>query len=278
MPELPEVETIARAVGREIVGATLQSAEFFRNDIRGPIPIGQIRSQLTGQCIRAVSRRSKFFMLETDQGSALFHLGMTGIIDINDCPKPRFAHTHAIFEFALADGRSRYFHFIDPRRFGQIGYLERGQQTDAAAFKDLGVEPLDLSIQLGDYLWNKSRNKTAPIKNFVMDQRVIVGVGNIYASESLFKTGVRPTKPSGSISRATFRELGVQIRKTLNEAIQQGGTSFRDFRHVDGSRGYFETKLFVYGRKSEPCLVCREPIKQIRQAGRSSFYCPKCQS
>jgi formamidopyrimidine-DNA glycosylase len=278
MPELPEVETIARAVGREVTGATLRSSQFFRADIRRPIPIKDIQQNLSGQTIRSVSRRSKFFLLETDAGSAVFHLGMTGIIDINDCPNPRFAHTHAIFEFDLTDGRKRYFHFIDPRRFGQIDYLQYGESAKADAFKDLGVEPLELSVRLGDYLWNKSRKKTAPIKNFVMDQRVIVGVGNIYASESLFKTGIRPTRAAGSISQSVYQEFAKQIRKTLNDAIKQGGTSFRDFRHIDGSRGYFETKLFVYGRESEPCLVCKSPIRQIRQAGRSSFYCPKCQS
>jgi formamidopyrimidine-DNA glycosylase len=202
---------------------------------------------------------------------------MSGVIDINSSPTPQVKHTHAIFRFRCTDGQERFLHFVDPRRFGKIGFIHPGAEARESEFKDLGVEPLDETVALGDYLWKQSRNKSAPIKNFIMDQRVVVGVGNIYASESLFRARISPLKSANKVTRACYEQLAASIRETLSDAIEQGGTSFRDFRHVDGTKGYFEVKLNVYGRVGQSCSACNGMIRQIRQSGRSTFYCPRCQ-
>lgn len=275
MPELPEVESLCRAVAPIIEQKTLQQAEFFRSDLRFPIPVESFQAALSGQQIQRVWRRSKYMIWDTESGHALIHLGMTGNVLYYPTAEPQHPHTHAVFTFS-SEQETIWLHYIDPRRFGWISYFPLGSLQDWQGFQSLGPEPLD-AADLADYLWQKSRKKTAPIKNFLMDARILVGVGNIYANESLFKAGIRPNRPSGRVSQREFVKLTEAIKQTLREAIAAGGTSFRDFKNANGKTGYFALALAVYGREGEKCLQCESPILHSRLAGRATFYCAKCQ-
>ncbi len=279
MPELPEVETIVCATRELLVGSKVQSAEFFRKDIRSPIPIQKIRKNIIGQTISSVERRSKFMLVNTDEGSLIFHFGMTGVLKILDRKEPAVSHTHAVFAVLSPNEKSVHFvHFTDPRRFGQIDFLGPSSAEKARYFANLGPEPLDPKLDLAQHLFERSRKKKAPIKSFLMDGRNVVGVGNIYASESLFLVGLNPEVPCGKLDHGMFAKIAASVIKVLRDAIRAGGTTFRDFRSIDGSAGYFRTKLNVYGRVGEPCHACNDTIQSIVIGGRSTFFCPSCQS
>ncbi len=275
VPELPEVESLCRAVAPMIEASRLSQVDFFRSDLRFPIPVTSFKSQLTGQRIKRVWRRSKYMIWDTSKGQALIHLGMTGNILCLPEAKPQRPHTHAIFQFDLPKERV-FLHYVDPRRFGWISYFPTGELAQWKGFAGLGPEPLD-HPNLAEYLWQRSRKKTVPVKNLVMDARILVGVGNIYASESLFQAGIRPSRPSGRVSRREYALLSKSIQHTLQRAIAAGGTSFRDFRNANGQAGYFAISLSVYGREGEKCPKCGSPIRCSRLAGRSTFYCSRCQ-
>jgi formamidopyrimidine-DNA glycosylase len=276
MPELPEVECMTRAVRTVLEGGTIQHAEFLRKDLRDPIPIDEFEELVVGQKVAEVFRRSKYHLWRTKKGVGVFHLGMTGALLLKASEDPDMAHTHAVFAFK--QGKTKGFlHFVDPRRFGRIAVVEGQQLETHALFSDLGVEPLE-TAELGAYLFAKSRKKKAPIKSFIMDARVVVGVGNIYASESLFASGIHPEREAGSITRARYDLLAECIKATLAKAIKAGGTTFRDFKNSDGNPGYFAVELRVYDRAGEACGNCGKEVKSLRQSGRSTFFCAFCQS
>lgn len=275
MPELPEVECLTRAVQGVLEGQAIQEAVFHREDLRWPIPIDDFQRLLVKSPVISVRRRSKYMLIETKKGFGIFHLGMSGNMLLSDSAEPQWKHTHASFRIA-GDGQARYLHFVDPRRFGCILCCSKEDFPEHPLLVDLGPEPLE-SANLAEHLWLKSRGKSVAVKNFLMDAHVVVGVGNIYANESLFRAGVRPTRQAAKVKREEWDRIAAAIPDVLGEAIRAGGTSFRDYRHADGEPGYFELALRVYGREAETCLTCKTVIKHKRISGRATFYCPQCQ-
>lgn len=277
MPELPEVECLTRAVKGAIKGGTLLDAAFLRANLRETIPADDFRRVLVGEKVEDVFRRSKYLLLRTKSGYGVIHLGMTGNLLLQPTAVPTIPHTHAVFSVRDKKGRTIYLHFVDPRRFGVIDLVEGGDYAQHRLFANLGVEPLE-HPDLGGYLFEKSRGRKQPIKTFLMDARIVVGVGNIYASESLFRAGIRPQRAAGAVTRARYELLAAAIKETLLESIEAGGTTFRDFKSSDGNPGYFAVRLNVYDREGEPCTKCGAPIKALRQSGRSTFFCGRCQA
>ncbi|MBM4253292.1 MAG: bifunctional DNA-formamidopyrimidine glycosylase/DNA-(apurinic or apyrimidinic site) lyase [Deltaproteobacteria bacterium] len=276
MPELPEVESLTRAIRVVLEGSRLESAQFLRPDLRTPIPIEVFRSLLEGEVIEAVTRRSKYMLIKSRNGYGVFHLGMTGKILEQDSPVPRLPHTHAVFAVRKPRGKVTYLHFVDPRRFGRIEAMPLDQLSKHELFVNLGPEPLECE-DLGDHLYRLSRGRKAPIKNFIMDAHTVVGVGNIYASEALFRAGINPRRKAGLVSYEKYKILSLSIKETLSDAIAAGGTTFRDFKTPDGNPGYFVVALNVYDRVGQACKKCASTIRQIKQGGRSTFFCPVCQ-
>lgn len=275
MPELPEVETIVRALQKTISNATVEGIKLFRPNIRDKIPETLLKTILVDQKINRIFRRSKYILIETNKGYCLFHLGMTGNIILSEHADPQKPHTHAIFALS-SNSQNIYLHFIDPRRFGNISAHKGSDWQQHRFFDSIGPEPLELE-RLGQHLWESSRKRSAPIKSVIMDAKTVVGVGNIYACEALFRSQIHPLLSANKISLKSYEKLAQEICSVLNEAITQGGTSFRDFKNTLGETGYFAVKLNVYGRKGEPCYVCKTPIASDTHAGRSLWYCPKCQ-
>lgn len=280
MPELPEVECLTRAVQEVLEGRTISAAVFHRQDLRWPIPTRDFVRLLVGSPVLKVRRRSKYMLVETAKGCGIFHLGMTGNILMSQEEEPSWKHTHASFRILdqkKSQGKgSLYLHFVDPRRFGCILACSTEELAEHPLLLKLGPEPLDKE-DLAEHLWERSRGKSVAVKNFLMDAHNVVGVGNIYANESLFRSGVRPTRQTSKVKRAEWDRIADEIRSVLKEAIIAGGTSFRDYRHVDGEAGYFELSLQVYGREDEACGQCSIPIKHKKIGGRATYYCPQCQ-
>jgi formamidopyrimidine-DNA glycosylase len=275
MPELPEVETTRRGIAPHLIGRRVTKVILRRADLRWPIP-REITELLPGQRIEEVERRAKYLLLHTHAGSALMHLGMTGVLRVLPPDVQPGLHDH--FDMALESvqgERSRILRFTDPRRFGCLLWQAPGTTHELLA--DLGPEPLTEAFD-GDVLWKRSRGRKAAVKLFLMDNAIVVGVGNIYASEALFAAGIDPRRAAGTVSRARYQRLAGEVKRILAWAIERGGTTLRDFLNPDGAPGYFFRELFVYGREGEPCKVCGTAIRQevIRQ--RSTFWCPKCQS
>ena len=228
-------------------------------------------SRLAGARIRSVGRRAKYLLVETDAGTLILHLGMSGSLRILDAVTPPLAHDH--LDLVLDSGRC--LRFNDPRRFGCLLFTT----ADPARHKllaALAVEPLSDAFT-GEALWRKARGRRAAIKTFIMDSRVVAGVGNIYASEALFRAGIRPSLAAGRVSRARMDALAAAIREVLTEAIGAGGTTLRDYVDASGTPGYFRQRLFVYERTGKPCRRCRTPIRQLTQGQRSTYWCPRCQ-
>ena len=269
MPELPEVETTRRGIEPYLVGRRVERLRIRQPRLRWPIPRALQRS-LPGQRVTGVERRAKYLLVHTAAGSALLHLGMSGSLRVLPDATPAGAHDHV--DWLLDSGR--ILRFTDPRRFGCQLWQPPGRVHRLLA--GLGPEPLAATFD-GVYLWRMSRGRAAPVKAFVMDQKIVVGVGNIYAAEALFAAGIRPTRAAGSVSLARYERLAAEIKRILDYAITRGGTTLRDFLRPDGEPGYFEQELFVYGREGAPCKVCRTPIRSLRLGQRSTFYCPRCQ-
>lgn len=279
MPELPEIECLTNAVKANLKGDTITAIEFFRKDLRTPIPKQLLLATLRDKVVEDVVRRSKYLLMKTSEGYAIFHMGMTGNLLLRDAAKPELPHTHVIFSFSAPKGskiKTKYLHFVDPRRFGLLEVMGADELETHPLLCDLGPEPL-ATKDLGLHLFNKSRGSKRPIKNFIMDQAVVVGVGNIYASESLFRAKISPFKAAGKISAVNYKDLARCIVETLKEAIKAGGTTFRDFKNTAGQPGYFAISLNVYDQSGKPCLNCGQKILKKRQAGRSTFYCKTCQ-
>ena len=274
MPELPEVETTRRGIAPYLIGRRVLGVTLRRADLRWPIPAA-ISELLPGQRIEAVERRAKYLLLHTQAGSALLHLGMSGVLRVlpPDAPVGKHDHVDITLERSATQA-DRILRFTDPRRFGCLLWQAPGEIHPLLA--NLGPEPLTDAFD-GDLLWHLSRSRKAAVKLFLMDNAVVVGVGNIYASEALFAAGIDPRRPAGSISRARYARLAAEVKRILAWAIERGGTTLRDFLDPDGAPGYFFRELNVYGRTGEACHVCGTAIRQVTLGQRSTFWCPHCQ-
>lgn len=274
MPELPEVETTLRGIAPYLIGRRVTGVTLRRSDLRWPIP-REISALLPGQRIDAVERRAKYLLLHTEVGSALLHLGMSGMLRVLPPDAPIGKHDHVDITLERTSVQApRILRFTDPRRFGCLLWQAPGETHELLA--SLGPEPLTDDFD-GELLWRLARGRTAAVKLFLMDNAVVVGVGNIYASEALFAAGIDPRRAAGTISRARYARLAAEVKRILSWAIERGGTTLRDFLNPDGAPGYFFRELNVYGRAGEPCHVCSTPIRQVVLGQRSTFWCPHCQ-
>jgi formamidopyrimidine-DNA glycosylase len=269
VPELPEVETTRRGLAPHLLGRRVIALDIRQPRLRWPVP-RELGSLLPGQLIQAIERRAKYLLVHTEPGSALLHLGMSGSLRVLPADTPPGTHDHV--DWRLDSGR--VLRYTDPRRFGCQLWQARGEVHPLLA--GLGPEPLSDDFH-GDLLWARSRGRKAAIKLFLMDQAIVVGVGNIYASEALFAAGIHPKRAAGSVSRARYARLAREVKRVLEHAITRGGTTLRDFINPDGAPGYFEQELFVYGRAGEPCRVCGTPIRASVIGQRSTFHCTRCQ-
>jgi formamidopyrimidine-DNA glycosylase len=272
MPELPEVEVVrsglaARAAGRRVAGVVRRAPA-----LRWPIP-ADLDARLAGRVLRGVERRGKYLLLGFDEGCLIVHLGMSGTFAWRGADAPLRAHDH--LDLVFDDGVLR---FNDPRRFGAVLWHDRaaGPPGDHPLLAALGVEPFSDAFD-GALLHARTRGRRVAIKSLLLAGSVVVGVGNIYASESLFRAGIRPTVRAGRLSRARCDRLAAAIRATLADAIAAGGSTLRDFVSSEGATGYFQQACFVYDRAGEPCRVCGTPIRTMRQQQRATYWCPRCQ-
>jgi len=273
MPELPEVETIRRGLERVLIGQNIRQIKVRETRFRQPVNIAKLRKLVSGQQIAALHRRAKYLLCELENRAHLvIHLGMSGRLLY--CKKTLPVQKHDHIRFVFNNGHE--LRFCDPRRFGMVDAVPPGGLQDYLHFQNLGPEPLSPQFTAA-YLAARAKRLSRPIKNFLMDGAVVVGVGNIYASEALFRAGLNPKKPSGKLSAPEWGKLVRAIRATLKLAIARGGTTFNDFHNSDGEIGYFQQELMVYDRAGQPCHVCKSKIRRMVQAGRSSFYCPRCQ-
>ncbi|AMQ89312.1 bifunctional DNA-formamidopyrimidine glycosylase/DNA-(apurinic or apyrimidinic site) lyase [Marinobacter sp. LQ44] len=269
MPELPEVETTRQGIAPHCEGQKINGVVIRNARLRWPIP-GDLPERLQGQVIRSVDRRAKYLFLHLDGGTVIVHLGMSGSLRVITDGSPAAAHDHV--DVCLANGRT--LRFNDPRRFGC--WLWADDCTLHPLIRDLGPEPLSPEFG-GAWLFRLSRGKQSPIKSFIMDNHVVVGVGNIYANEALFKAGIHPKRKAGRISLDRYHRLAEAIKETLSAAILMGGTTLRDFVNSDGKPGYFAQSLLVYGHGGAPCPECNTVLKETRMNNRSTVYCPRCQ-
>ncbi len=275
MPELPEVETTRRGIEPHINGQRISKMDIRQPKLRWPIP-DHLSQTVKGLTVLATKRRAKYLLIEVGKrqtlvGTLIIHLGMSGSLRILQKPYATPAkHEH----FDILFNNKHMLRFTDPRRFGACLWMAADESL--AILDNLGPEPLNDAFE-ADYLFQKSRKRSAAIKTFIMDQKVVVGVGNIYASECLFLSGINPKKAAGKISKAKYILLVRAIKEVLAKAISEGGTTLKDFTNSEGKPGYFAQQLRVYGRKDQPCIQCQSPVKQITQGQRSSYFCPKCQ-
>lgn len=270
MPELPEVETSRRGIEPWLVDTTITRVVVRDRRLRWPVEKG-VERRLRGQPVHSVDRRAKYLLINTGNGTAILHLGMTGSVFIVDRDTPAGIHDH--FDFELDSGKS--LRFRDPRRFGSFHWSDEPLAHPLLA--DLGPEPLGDDFG-GEYLWRTSRGRKVSVKQFIMNAKVVVGVGNIYASESLFLAGINPKRAAGRIARHRYDVLADAIRDILSRAIKAGGTTLRDFYGGDGEPGYFKQQLEVYDREDEHCRRCNTVIKAFVQGQRSTYYCRTCQT
>lgn len=269
MPELPEVETTRRGIAPFLVGRKVQALRIRQRALRWPVP-AELERHLLGAQLSAVERRAKYLLIHTESGAALLHLGMSGSLRVLPADQPVRAHDH--FDIVLDSGLC--LRFNDPRRFGCLLWQPKGVVHPLLA--ELGPEPFD-PIFTGEYLYQRAGGRRSAVKHFLMDQRTVVGVGNIYAAEALFQAGIDPRRAAGRIAKDRYRELASAVRAILAYAIERGGTTLRDFLQPDGEPGYFEQELQVYGRAGLPCKVCGSAIRSLRLGQRASCYCPSCQ-
>ena len=267
MPELPEVETTRLGLLPHAHNQMVTRVLIRQHNLRWPVP-RHLKITLKNQRILAITRRAKYLLWHFDQGTLLVHLGMSGRIHAL-ASMPR-AQKHDHIDIMLENNTCLRYH--DPRRFGAFLWTD-DDPNNHPRLSHLGVEPL--IGDHGDYLYEKSRGRRCPIKSFIMDQKIIVGVGNIYANEALFAARIRPTQPASALSRTQYKKLAAVIKHILTQAIEQGGTTLRDFSQADGKPGYFAQALCVY--QQTRCSNCQNDLTIIQQSGRSSFYCARCQ-
>jgi len=270
MPELPEVETTCRGIAPHIENNTISRIIVRNRNLRWPIPTG-LNTKLKNKKILSVTRRAKYLLVKTEVGTLIIHLGMSGSLRI--LPTTETVEKHDHFEIQFKDGIC--LRLRDPRRFGSVLWT-KDDPLKHKLLINLGPEPLDKEFN-ADLLFEKSRKRKTTIKQFIMDAKIVVGVGNIYASEALFLSNIHPKRLAGKLSKAQSLILTKAIKKILRQAIKQGGTTLKDFTSSDGKPGYFSQKLKVYNRAGESCLTCKKPIKQITLGQRSTFYCSSCQ-
>ena len=270
MPELPEVETTRRGITPHLMGRKVARVEIRQARLRWPVS-EELATQLPGRRIEHITRRGKYLLLGTAIGSVIIHLGMSGSLRVLKRPTPPGKHDHV--DIILTNAVC--LRLRDPRRFGAVLWTT-GPPEMHPLLANLGLEPWDPSLN-GAFLWKCARGRRLAVKNLIMDSRVVVGVGNIYANEALFAAGIHPNRPAGRISSQRYQRLTDRIRTVLEQAIEQGGTTLRDFVDSSGRAGYFAQQLTVYQRGGEPCTECAAPIKTLRIGQRSSFYCPRCQ-
>lgn len=271
MPELPEVETTRRGIEPLVSGRRIARVDVRAPKLRWPID-PDLPGKLNGQMIHSVGRRAKYLIFYLDTGCLLLHLGMTGHLRVVSAATPYGKHDHV--DIHLSGGQS--LRFTDPRRFGALLWCALPPEEHPLLSR-LGPEPLSGEFN-GDYLYRRSRGRRLAVKPYIMDQQVVVGVGNIYASEALFRARVRPDRSAGRISLQRYTRIAAEIKAVLRAAVDAGGTTFSDFRRVDGRPGYFKQKLQVYGREGQPCPRCGAEIAVIRLGQRSTFYCRQCQN
>ncbi|CAA0116178.1 Formamidopyrimidine-DNA glycosylase [BD1-7 clade bacterium] len=271
MPELPEVETSRRGIEPHIQGQAVVSVTVRQPKLRWPVPVDQLHA-IQGQQLLRVGRRGKYLQLFFDSGYVLVHLGMSGSVRIVDAEALVGRHDHV--DMAFANGCILRYH--DPRRFGCWLFHPADDVEDHPLLMQLGPEPLSDEFT-ADYVFAASRGKTQAVKTFIMDSHVVVGVGNIYASESLFMAGIHPKRTAGNVSKQRYARLVEAVRAVLAKSIEDGGTTLRDFVGGDGKPGYFQQSLRVYGREGEPCRKCDKSIRKITLGQRSTFYCAQCQ-
>ncbi len=273
MPELPEVEIVKQSLQKILTPEIeILRAEVRRKDIRFKIP-KNLPEKLNHQRVRQIRRRAKYLLFEMDSGTLLNHLGMTGSWRLLLEDEELGIHDH--FCLHLSDKRNLVF--CDPRRFGMLDFLEKGKEDESARLKHLGPEPLNEKEFSAEYLFQSSRKRRTPIKTFIMNQKIVVGVGNIYASEALFLAKINPLKKASRISKIEASRLREAIFNILQIAIKLGGSTIRDFVSGDGNYGNFQNQFAVYSRGSLPCKICQTRLKSKVITGRSSFWCPKCQ-
>lgn len=271
MPELPEVETVRKGITPVILNHRINDIITRQPKLRYPVP-SHLKQLLPGLTITKISRRSKYLLLETELGSLIIHLGMSGRIHVIENPPSPTKHDHVdiLFDHNIC------LRYHDPRRFGMILWTTEPLKQHPLLAK-LGPEPLTRHFNC-NYLYAQSHQRRIPIKQFIMDSKVVVGVGNIYASEALFAAGIHPNRAANKIPAMHYALLTDQIKTVLKKAIKAGGTTLKDFASATGQPGYFQQALFVYGRQNEPCKTCQTSIKKIIIAQRSTFYCPVCQT
>lgn len=275
MPELPEVETTLRGISPYVDGGTLTDVVVRNASLRWPIPTVQL-STLCGQKVVKIERRAKYILIHTEDSCILLHLGMSGSLRVLDSGTPAGKHDHLDLVFTQENNQAKIIRLNDPRRFGCCLLINE----PVAAHKllaNLGPEPLSKQFD-AERLFKLSRGKTQAVKNFIMDGKTVVGVGNIYASESLYEAGIRPSMAAKRVSRARYEKLADEIRKVLAKAITAGGTTLNDFTQTDGKPGYFRHELQVYAREGQPCNTCSTPIKSQIIGQRNTFYCMNCQA
>lgn len=272
MPELPEVETVRRGVEPHVLGRRIVRAVVREARLRWPVP-PEFAAFVENRRITATARRGKYLLLSLDEAGdrLIVHLGMSGRLFVLGQGEPLRKHDHLDLE--LDGGVVLRYH--DPRRFGAVLPWPAAQATHPL-METMGPEPFSADFH-GEYLFERSRGKTAAVKTFLMDGGVVVGAGNIYAAESLFRAGIRPNRPAGKVTRVEYARLAERVREVLAEAVVQGGTTLRDFAGANGESGYFQQELYVYGRAGEPCRVCGGTIRLLRLGNRQSCYCPRCQ-
>lgn len=271
MPELPEVETTRCGIEPHVKGCIITAAVVRQRALRWPVP-RNLNALLAGNKVHAVTRRGKYLLLGLETGTLLIHLGMSGHLSVVTAASPPQKHDHVDILFAHGE----MLRLTDPRRFGAVLWF-KGNPGDHSLLAHLGPEPLEAGFD-GAYLFNASRGRKVAVKSFIMDSKVVVGVGNIYANEALFMAGIRPSRRAGHLTRQQCDTLVNTIKGVLAKAIAAGGTTLRDFRSAEGRAGYFQQELQVYGRGGMPCLQCGNLLKEIRLGQRSTLYCPACQA
>ncbi len=270
MPELPEVETTRRGIEPYLLDQQVERVVVRNGSLRWPVP-EDLDVRLSGQHIRKVERRAKYLLIGADAGTLICHLGMSGSLRLVERDTPPGKHDHVDIE--LASGQA--LRYTDPRRFGAMLWSHAPLEHKLLA--SLGPEPLSDAFNVDD-LYSKAKGRKTAIKPFIMDNAVVVGVGNIYASEALFAAGIDPRREAGSVSKKRYAVLVDEIKQVLARAIEQGGTTLKDFVGGDGKLGYFQQQLFVYGRGGQPCLKCGRELRETRLGQRASVFCGNCQS
>ena len=270
MPELPEVETTRRGIETTVTGRTIAALIVRDRRLRWPIAAG-VEGEVAGQRIKAVGRRAKYLLIHCERGTLILHLGMSGSLRVLESTTAVIKHDH--FDLLLDSGL--ILRFNDPRRFGSLHWT-RADPAKHKLLKSVGPEPLEREFD-GTYLFRASRQRKVALKNFLMNGHVVVGVGNIYASESLFRARLRPGRRAASLTKREAVRLVRAVKTVLGNAIRVGGTTLRDYVGADGNPGYFRQKLYVYERAGDPCRVCRTKIRKVAHGQRSTYYCPECQ-